>query len=78
MNESEHHVLFISTQINGYFVGKQQVLEKLELLNSEPQPNKNKIVEEIISLRIRQGAFGKDRIKSINYYFKEMVEMLLP
>jgi hypothetical protein len=29
-------------------------------------------------LRLRQGAFGKDRVKSINYYFKEMVEMLLP
>lgn len=27
---------------------------------------------------MRQGAYGKDRIKAINYYFKEMVEMLLP
>ena len=27
---------------------------------------------------MRQGAFGKDRIKTVNYYFKEMVEMLLP
>jgi len=25
-----------------------------------------------------QGSFGKDRIKSIDYYFKEVVEMLLP
>jgi len=35
-------------------------------------------VDEVISLRMRQGAYGKDRIKAINYYFKEMVEMLLP
>ena len=27
---------------------------------------------------MRQGSLGKDRIKSISYYFKEMVEMLLP
>lgn len=27
---------------------------------------------------MRQGVFGKDRTKAVNYYFKEMVEMLLP
>lgn len=59
-------------------MGKQQVFEKLEKLNSEPQTSNDKILEEITSLRLRQGSFGKDRIKSVNYYFKEMVEMLLP
>lgn len=29
-------------------------------------------------LRMRQGSFGKDRLKAINYYFKQMIEMLLP
>lgn len=37
-----------------------------------------KIQEEIISLRLRQGVFGKDRVKAVNYYFREMVEMVLP
>ena len=39
---------------------------------------KKTIAEEVAILRLRQGVFGKDRIKSVNYYFKEMVEMLLP
>lgn len=37
-----------------------------------------RIMEEIASLRLRQGVFGKDRIKAVNYYFREMVEMVLP
>lgn len=28
-------------------------------------------------LRIRQGALGKDRIKVINYYFKELSEIMI-
>ena len=28
-------------------------------------------------LRIRQGAVGKDRIKVINYYFKELSEIMI-
>jgi hypothetical protein len=27
---------------------------------------------------LRRGSWGKDRLKAINYYFKEMIEMLLP
>lgn len=29
-------------------------------------------------LRIRQGAVGKDRIKVVNYYFKQLAEIMLP
>ena len=34
--------------------------------------------ETIESLRLRQGVFGRDRLKAVNYYFKEMIEMVLP
>lgn len=40
--------------------------------------DERQISEEVSSLRLRQGVFGKDRVKAMNYYFKEMVEMLLP
>ena len=44
--------------------------------------NQNKIdeksfMEEYSMLRIRQGAVGKDRIKVINYYFKELSEIMI-
>lgn len=29
-------------------------------------------------LRLRQGAIGKDRIKVINYYYKELSEIMIP
>jgi hypothetical protein len=34
-------------------------------------------MEEYSMLRIRQGAVGKDRIKVINYYFKELSEIMI-
>lgn len=54
------------------------MFEQLEKLNSQAEFEKQNILREVTSLRMRQGAYGKDRIKAINYYFKEMVEMLLP
>ena len=44
--------------------------------------NQNKIdeksfMEQYSMLRIRQGAVGKDRIKVINYYFKELSEIMI-
>lgn len=35
-------------------------------------------MEEYGMLRLRQGAVGKDRIKVINYYFKQLSEIILP
>ncbi len=35
-------------------------------------------MEEYGILRLRQGAVGKDRMKVINYYFKELAEIILP
>lgn len=29
-------------------------------------------------LRLRQGAVGRDRIKVINYYFRELSEIMIP
>lgn len=29
-------------------------------------------------MRLRQGAVGKDRIRVINYYFKELTEIMIP
>lgn len=35
-------------------------------------------MEELTALRMRQGALGKERVKIINYYFKELAEIILP
>lgn len=39
--------------------------------------DEQKFNEEYSMLRIRQGAVGKDRIKVINYYFKELSEIMI-
>ena len=40
--------------------------------------DEDKFLEEYGMLRMRQGALGKDRIKVINYYFKELSEFMIP
>jgi hypothetical protein len=29
-------------------------------------------------MKLKQGAFGNERIKAINYYFKQMIELIMP
>lgn len=31
---------------------------------------------ECVSLKLKQGAFGQDRIKTVKYYFKQLIEMM--
>lgn len=40
--------------------------------------DEKRFIEEYNILRIRQGAVGKDRIKVVNYYFRELSEIMLP
>lgn len=58
-------------------MGRQQLYENLET-TPPTGDNQKQIFENLQSLRLRQGVFGKDRLKAVNYYFKEMVEMMLP
>lgn len=36
------------------------------------------MIKEVSTLRYRLGVHGKDRIKAINYYFKEILEAFIP
>jgi hypothetical protein len=57
--------------------GKQQLFEKLEkMLNAGNDEQEISLL--IDSLRLRLGATGKERISAINFFFKQVVELLIP
>lgn len=51
-------------------VEKNQEMEKKMM---EDKQYSEKLIECINTLRLRQGSYGIDRLKAINYYFKELV-----
>ncbi|CAM5999845.1 unnamed protein product [Sphagnum balticum] len=50
----------------------------MERLVSVDEPDEAKILGLSQSMRLRQGAYGRERIKAINYYFKQIMEMSIP
>lgn len=59
----------------GTFVGRRQIYERMESLIQQAQTEESRrdMIQEISTLRYRLGVHGKDRIKAINYYFKEIL-----
>ena len=61
----------------GTFVGRKQIYERMESITQTPNPTseecRKEMIKEISTLRYRLGVHGKDRIKAINYYFKEIL-----
>lgn len=46
--------------------------------NPTSEESRKEMIKEISTLRYRLGVHGKDRIKAINYYFKEILEAFIP
>jgi hypothetical protein len=59
-------------------LNKQRHYEKLISLTKLANIDEQKFMEEYGMLRMRQGAVGKDRIIAVNYYFKELSEIMVP
>jgi hypothetical protein len=63
--------------MNALVNGKQQMFEKLEKMLSS-KSDESEINLLIDSLRLRLGATGKERINAINYFFKQILDLLIP
>lgn len=61
--------------MNGLFVSKQRQIENLEFLLKQKEINHEALKKQYSNMRFRQGVYGKDRTKAINYYFSEMSEL---
>jgi len=63
--------------MSSLYSGKQQLYEKLEkMLNSNT--DETEISFLIDSLRLRLGANGKERVNAINYFFKQIIDFVVP
>jgi hypothetical protein len=63
--------------MNNLVTGKQQLFERLEkMLNSGAEEQEIGLL--IDSLRLRLGATGKERVNAINFFFKQIIELLIP
>jgi hypothetical protein len=67
--------------MSGFTASRHQMIKKLELLlerankGEDPSEEINTIID---SLRYRIGATGKERINTINEYFRQIVNLSLP
>jgi hypothetical protein len=64
--------------MNGFFVDRQKIFEKIERLTSADNLDQRRIHMQCVSLKLKQGSFGNERIKAINYYFKQLIELIMP
>jgi len=66
-----------SKYLTGLNQGKQQLFDKLEKMMAS-KADESEINLLIDSLRLRLGATGKERVNAINYYFKQIYDILIP
>jgi len=63
--------------MNSLITGRMQLFEKLEkMVNSGCDENEINLL--IDSLRLRLGATGKERVNALNFFFKQIVDILIP
>lgn len=77
-NENFNSICHNSKYLNSLVVGRQQLFEKLEKAFSQEKPDEYQISLLIDSFRLRLGASGRERVKSIDYFFEQIVENFLP
>lgn len=77
-NENFNSICHNSKYLNSLVVGRQQLFEKLEKSFSQEKPDEYQISLLIDSFRLRLGASGRERVKSIDYFFDQIVENFLP
>lgn len=65
-------------QVNGFFVDRQKIFAKIERLTEAEGGDQRRIELQCKSVKLKQGAFGQERVKAINYYFKQLIEMIMP
>lgn len=62
--------------MNNFVTGKQQLFDRLEkVVQTGDETEINMLID---SLRLRLGATGKERINAINYFFKQVIDLLMP
>jgi len=63
--------------MNSIIHGRQQLFEKLEkmLANKSDEQEVGLLID---SLRLRLGATGKERVNAINFFFRQIVDLLIP
>jgi len=70
-------ICFKSKLMNTLINGRMQLFERLEkMLNGKVDETEINLL--IDSLRLRLGANGKERVEAINYFFKQIIEILIP
>lgn len=63
--------------MTGLISGRMQLFDKLEkMIQSETDENEINLL--IDSLRLRLGATGKERVNAINFFFRQIVDLLIP
>ena len=77
-NENFNSICHNSKYLNSLVVGRQQLFEKLEKSFSQDKPDEYQISLLIDSFRLRLGASGRERVKSVDYFFDQIVENFLP
>lgn len=77
-NENFNSICHNSKYLNSLVVGRQQLFEKLEKAFSQDKPDEYQISLLIDSFRLRLGASGRERVKSIDYFFEQIIENFLP
>jgi hypothetical protein len=62
--------------MNNFVTGKQQLFERLEkVIQGGDDTEINLLID---SLRLRLGATGKERVNAINYFFRQVIDLLMP
>jgi hypothetical protein len=65
--------------MSNFAVGRQQTMKRLEkLIEDENNADLGEINSILDSLRTRIGATGRERVNTINEYFKQIVNISFP
>ncbi|CAD8093088.1 unnamed protein product [Paramecium primaurelia] len=64
-------------QLQGFFLGRQQLYEKLEK-SIQNKADDNELNLLLDSMRFRVGGGGKERVSASNYFFNQILEICFP
>jgi len=78
LNSNNMNKMSMQTKLmNGLVQGKQQLFDKLEKM-LQANVDESEVNLLIDSLRLRLGATGRERVNAINYFFKQVYDILIP